>query len=186
MSNLKQITARMVLALLALGATGQVLAQPYCGWDYWMENAGASWWNRNVQMELALSQEQIPELNKIRSTYETEIQPLEQNLFTLRSEYHKLNSSLEPDMKKVKKVWKEMRQLRDKINDIQLTSKKAISELLTDEQEILLENGGFGWWDYGSDWWCSYDGRDGILENLETENRMSAKYRATNRWKYCW
>jgi len=148
----------MVLALTiisVLSLSSLVFAQDYCYYDNWSRGAGAQWWNNNVPTQYALTAEQITKINDIRNKNYDKILPLQNELRAMRIEYRGYAARLDADISKIKSYRKKIRNLEDKISDLRLDARGKINKVLTKEQRLYFNDGGYGWWDGDSNWWHS-------------------------------
>ena len=152
-NKLKMVLALTIISVLSLSSL--VFSQDYCYYDNWTRHAGAQWWNSNVPTQYALTAEQITKINDIRSKNYEKILALQNELRALRIEYRGYASRSAADISKIKSYRKKIRNLEDKISDLQLDARGKINKVLTKEQRLYFNDGGYGWWDSGDDWWHS-------------------------------
>jgi Spy/CpxP family protein refolding chaperone len=152
-NKLKMVFALAIISMVTLSA--QAFSQDYCYYDNWTRDAGAQWWNSNVPAQYALSAEQTTNINDIRTKTSEKVLPLQNELRALRIESHGYNSNPNADIEKIKSYRNKTRNLEDKISDHQLDARGKINKLLTKEQRLYLNDGGYGWWDMDDNWWHS-------------------------------
>jgi|GEM_PF-1419394 len=152
--NKQDIKLALTAVIIVLtGICSQVFSQNYCYYDSWNKNADRKWWNYNTPSEYALSSDQIAKINEIRATSTEEVEPLQNELTTLKEQYHAYNTSADADIKKLKSYASQIRILEGKISDINLETQFKIKEILTKEQLTYFNDKGYGWWDmYNCHW----------------------------------
>ena len=153
---LRSNSSKLFIALAMIGMLGlhaQVFSQGNCYWDNWEEGAGASWWNNNVPAQYALSAEQISEINDIRHSYNEKVLPLQMELRSLKSETSGNRYRYSSDIDKTKEYRKKIRDLEAKIEDDQLNVQADINQLLSKEQQLYFNDGGYGWWNENDKCW---------------------------------
>ena len=152
----KNVTLALSLLLIGLVTVStQALSQNYNCYDNWTSSADMNWWNNDIPSEYALSTNQVEKINEIRATSNEKILPLQNELLSLRTEYRNYNSTTDVDVQKIKSVRKNIRDLEDKISDINLDTKVQIKKILTKEQLKYFDDGGYGWWNMDDNCWHS-------------------------------
>lgn len=73
----------------------------------------------------------------------------------MRIEYRGYSSRYDAGTGKIKSYRKQIRNLEDKIDDLRLDARGEINKILTKEQRLYFNNGNYGWWDAGRNWWHS-------------------------------
>ena len=149
-NKLKMVFALAIISMVALSA--QAFSQDYCYYDNWTRGAGAQWWNNNVPAQYALSAEQITKINDIRSKTSEKILPQQNELRALRIEFRGYDSNPNADIEQIKSYRNKIRNLEDKISDLQLDARGKINKVLTKEQRLYFNDGGYGWWDMNDNW----------------------------------
>ena len=139
----KLLIAVAMFGMLAFATQG--FSQGYCYWDNWKMGAGSGWWNNDVPAQYALSAEQITKINDIRASHSEKILPIQNELRSLRIESHGYGSRYNADVDKIKDYRNKARNLEGKIEDYRLDMRKDIDKLLTKEQRLYFNDGGYGW-----------------------------------------
>lgn len=163
----KLLVAVAVIGMLAFATQG--FSQGYCYWDNWKMGAGSGWWNNNVPTQYALSAEQITKINDIRAKYSKKILPLQNELRSLRIESRGYSSRYNADVDKIKDFRNNERKLEARIDDYRLDMRKDIGKLLTEEQRVYFNEGGYGWWDTDGNWW--HEGSHGMRGMMHQMDR---------------
>lgn len=131
----------MVMAPLAFGqgrGMGRGMGQGQ-GTCYWGDVTAMS--------DLNLTEEQTTKINALRNTHLKEIKPLQDMLFSKGGELRLLWLQTDPDRDKVMVMQKEIRTLRDQMQDKSTDYRLAILKILTPQQrnKLLSRRGvGFG------------------------------------------
>lgn len=91
---------------------------------------------------LNLTAEQTAKIKEIRDSQWKEMKPLQKQMFTKRDEIRKLWLEPNPDQAKITAAQKEMRSLRDQMEDKMTAFRLAAAKVLTPEQKEKI--GSFG------------------------------------------
>jgi hypothetical protein len=154
----KNVKLGFMLAIVGLlGFTSQAFSQHYCSYDNWSRSAGMQWWNNNIPTEYSLSADQISKINDIRTNSNKKVLPLQNELQVLRMESHGYNANSEADIKKIQSSRNKIRELEEKISDINLDTRLKVNKMLSKEQLVYFNDGGYGWWDMADNCWYSHD-----------------------------
>jgi len=151
--NVKLVFALAIIGFL--GISSQAFSQNYCYYDNWSNDAGMQWWNNDIPTEYALTADQISKVNVIRANSSEKILPLQNELQSLRMEFRGYNSNSDADAKELKSYRNKIRNLEDKISDINLDTQAQIKKMLSKEQLKYFNDGGYGWWDMADNYWHS-------------------------------
>jgi Spy/CpxP family protein refolding chaperone len=93
---------------------------------------------------LNLTAEQSAQVRSLQEAQMKEIQPLQNNLYSKRSELRLLWLQQTPDESKIKAADREIRTLRDQLQEIRTSHRLAIFKILTPEQQTTLQAYGAG------------------------------------------
>lgn len=91
---------------------------------------------------LNLTAEQKAEINKLRTAHLKDIKPLKDTLYSKRGDLRLLWREKNPDQEKITATMKEVRTLRDQIQDKSMDHLWAVYKILTPEQRETLRNYG--------------------------------------------
>jgi Spy/CpxP family protein refolding chaperone len=94
--------------------------------------------------ELNLTEEQTTRINALRNTHLKEIKPLQDTLFSKGGDLRLLWLETDPDRDKIMALQKEIRTLRDQMQDKNTSHRLAILKILTPEQRNKLVGSGWG------------------------------------------
>jgi Spy/CpxP family protein refolding chaperone len=163
----KLLIAVAVIGMLTFATQG--FSQGHCYWDNWDRGAGAGWWNNNVPTQYALSAEQITKINDIRTQYLEDILPLQNQVRSLRIESRGYSSRYDAEVDKIREYRNKMRDLEGKIENYRLDMREDINKVLTKEQRLYFNDGGYGWWDMNKNWW--HEGSHGMRGMMNRVDR---------------
>jgi Spy/CpxP family protein refolding chaperone len=91
---------------------------------------------------LNLTAEQKAEINKLRDAHLKDIKPLKDSLYSKKGDLRLLWREKNPDQEKITAAMKEVRALRDQIQDKSMNHHWAVYKILTPEQRETLRNYG--------------------------------------------
>ena len=131
----KVMTVMAAIAVAAVVAASPAEARR--GWGEGYQSGGS--YNLAVAPGLNLSAEQAAQIRSLQETQLKEIQPLRNNLYCKRSELRLLWLQQTPDQSKISAVDREIRSLRDQIQDKMTGHRLAIFKILTPEQQTKLQ-----------------------------------------------
>ena len=102
--------------------------------------------------KLDLTADQTAKMKALQEAHLKEVKPLEEKLFAKRGDMRLLWIQETPDQQKIKTALKEMRELRDQIQDKKFALHQEMLKVLTPEQQSKLKSrfAGFGFchdWD---------------------------------------
>lgn len=137
MLKFKVLFISAVFGLVALST--QAFSQNSCNW-----NNGPAWRSSNIPAQYALTADQVTKIEKTRVKYNEKILPLQNELRTLRIEFRGYDSRYDAEIGKIRAHRKQIRNLEDKIYDLRLNARGEINKLLTKEQKLYFNNGGYG------------------------------------------
>ena len=89
--------------------------------------------------QLDLTEAQSEEITQLRTDHYTSIKPLRAKMAEIKARENTLLSENSVDLKAVDKVIDQQTDLMNKMRKIQATHKVGVKEILTDEQEMKLE-----------------------------------------------
>jgi len=132
----------MAMAALALGQ-GWEMGQGQ-GWGMGQGRGTCYWGDVTAMKELNLTEEQTTKTNVLRNTHLKEIKPLQDTLFSKSGELRLLWLETDPDRDKIMALQKEIRTLRDQMEDKNISYRLAILKILTPEQRNKLVGSRWG------------------------------------------
>ena len=97
-----------------------------------------------VWEKLNLSGEQKAKIEALQTATEKEVRPIRENIFDKSVELHRLWLQANPDKDKITAAQKEVRKLRDSMDDKVTTMRLEIRKVLTPEQNEKLANSRWG------------------------------------------
>lgn len=125
----------------------------------------SSWWNSNVPEKYRLSDDQINQVNKIKSEYDDLIQPEIEKLSTVRGDYSDYQQQDEISSKRIREYQSEIRGIEDNLYSLKMEVGNKIRKVLNKGQRTYYNDSVFnGWCD---DWGWNYSSYMGY----ETRNR---------------
>jgi len=136
----KMMTMIAVIALVAIMVT------PAAAWKGGMRGGYGYGYGIDDRMaaNLNLTAEQTVQIKSLREAQLKEIQPLQNKLYGKRSELRLLWLQQSPDQSKITAADREIRALRDQIQDKGTSHRLAIFNILTPEQQTKLQAYGAG------------------------------------------
>jgi len=99
--------------------------------------------------QLNLTAEQIEKIKVLRETHVKDIKPIRDKMFSKRGELRLLWLQTSPDQHKIMAMQKEIRSLRDQLEDKQTSQRLAVFNVLTPEQQTKAQAYGAGRGNYG-------------------------------------
>ena len=104
------------------------------------------WWGMNPSALscLNLTEDQSEKIRALRQSHEKDILPLRTQLFTKRAQMRLLWMETDPDSEKIKAKQKELHKLQGQLQEKNMDSRFAISDILTPEQRSKLLQKRFG------------------------------------------
>lgn len=136
----KLMTVIAVIAVAAIVASSPAEARREWGGGY--QSGGH--YDIAAAPGLNLTTEQTAQIRSLREAQLKEIQPLQNNLYSKRSELRLLWLQQSPDEGKIKAADREIRALRDQVQDKMTNHRLAIFKILTPEQQTKLQAYGAG------------------------------------------
>jgi len=136
----KLMTVLAVIAVAAIVASSPAEARR--GW--WDGYQSGGYHDLAAAPGLNLTAEQSAQVRGLQEAQLKEIQPLQNNLYSKRSELRLLWLQQTPDQGKITAADREIRALRDQIQDKMTSHRLAIFKILTPEQQTKLQAYGAG------------------------------------------
>lgn len=136
----KLMTMIAVIALAATVVASPAEARMGGGGGY----PGGGYYDIAATPGLNLTAEQAGQLRNLREAHLKDIQPLQNKLYSKRSELRLLWLQQSPDQGKITAADREIRALRDQIQDKMTSHRLATFKILTPEQQTKLQAYGAG------------------------------------------
>ncbi len=156
-------------------------------WNDWDRGAGSGWWNNGVSAQYSLSADQIQNINKIRLQYNQRLLPLQNELDSVLYEARSYSLTPNADTNRIKNYNKKSRDLEGKIADIRVDMQADINKLMTSDQILNFNNGGYGWWDSDRDWWYERSGMGyGMSSGIGRTGSFGMRRSTMRGNPYCW
>jgi Spy/CpxP family protein refolding chaperone len=139
---MKKLTLTLVIAAMGLLLSVPVFA---FGPGYGMGQGGGSGYHRDAGWsQLNLSDAQKTKIEALQLAYRKEIRPVREKMFDKSVELRRMWLQANPDKDKILALQKEVRTLRDQLEDKATANKLEIRKVLTPEQQEKLVNSGWG------------------------------------------
>jgi Spy/CpxP family protein refolding chaperone len=137
-TTMKKFTLITLAVVLALAIASQAMA--FNG-GYGRGRGGGSCFQGDVGnvAGLNLSDEQNAKIRDLRAAQLKEMQPLQEKMFSKRGELRQLWLQKNPDENKIKAAHRDIRALRDQMQDKMLSNRLAMFKVLTPEQQTKLQ-----------------------------------------------
>ena len=107
----------------------------------------SSWWNSNIPEKYWLSDEQINQVNKIKTDYDDLIQPEIKKLNTVRGDFSDYRQQDDINSKRIREYQSELRGIEDNIYSLRMEAEGKIRKVFTNSQKVYYNDSRFGWWD---------------------------------------
>jgi Spy/CpxP family protein refolding chaperone len=144
---MKKLLAVVTVLLFLAVAVSPVLAQRGRGYDPGGSPGGGPC-SYPASSKLNLTAEQTAKIDALRAAHLKEVKPLQDMMFSKRGDLRLLWLEKNPDQEKIAEVQKEIRSLRDKMQDKGTAYRLEVNKVLTPEQQSQFRNacpgGGFG------------------------------------------
>jgi len=116
----------------------------------------SSWWNSNVPEKYWLNDDQISQVNKIRTEYDDLIQPEIEKYYSVRDDFSSYQQQDEISSKRIKEFRTEMRDIEDNIYSLKMQAASKMRNILSKAQRPYYDNYVFN--DWCDDWGWNYIG----------------------------
>ena len=111
------------------------------GWGRWSARGPCGDWDRGAYLqELNLTPEQNDRIAALREAHLKDVKPIQDKMFSKRGDLKLLWLQKIPDEEKIRATWKEIRALRDQLEDKQADFRKAALNVLTPEQQTKIKS----------------------------------------------
>jgi Spy/CpxP family protein refolding chaperone len=135
---MKKMSMTILAVFLAIAVSSQALA--FNG-GYGRGRGGDYCYRGDVgnTAGLNLSEEQTAKIRELREAQWKDIRPIQEKMFSKRGELRQLWLQKNPDENKITAVHKEIRALRDQMQDKMLSYRLAMFKILTPEQQTKVQ-----------------------------------------------
>ncbi len=147
----------------------------------------SSWWNSNIPEKYWLSDEQINQVNKIKTDYDDLIQPEIKKLNTVRGDFSDYRQQDDINSKRIREYQSELRGIEDNIYSLRMEAEGKIRKVFTNSQKVYYNDSRFGWWD-GFYERCGWDYADNGygMRNHGYEDYGMRQHNGMNDCGRCW
>ncbi len=116
----------------------------------------SSYWNTNVPEKYWLSDDQVNQVNKIKTEYDRRIQPEIEKLNSVRGEFSAYRQQDEISSKRIKEYQTRLRDIEDNIYSLKMEAASKIRNVFGKGQRPYYNNNVFN--DWCDDWGWNYSG----------------------------
>jgi len=145
---MKKISMVLAVLLVATALASTTFAfGPGGGWGRGHRGEGTCYGQGGgiaVANQLNLTTEQTEKINPLRESHQKDIKPIQDKMFSKRGELRLLWLQTSPDQNKIVAVQKEIRNLRDQLQDKETSHRFAALQVLTPEQQTKIQAYGAG------------------------------------------
>jgi|GEM_PF-2748176 Spy/CpxP family protein refolding chaperone len=149
------IAAAIVILLVSL----TLLAQNQPKNNATSNSYGSSYWNANIPEKYWLSDDQINQVNKIKTEYDDLIQPEIEKLNSVRGDYSDYRQQDDISSKRISEYQSQMRGIEENIYSLRMEAESKIRKVFTNNQKVYYNDSRSGWRD-GFYERCSWDYAD--------------------------
>ena len=110
------------------------------GWPCYNQGAGPI----PAAAQLNLTEEQTEKIRALREAHLKDVKPLQEKMFSKRGDLRLLWLQANPDQGKILALQKEIRSLRDQMDDKRISHRLAVLKVLTPEQQAKAQAYGAG------------------------------------------
>lgn len=104
-------------------------------------------WNANIPEKYWLSDEQINQVNKIKTEYDRLIQPEIEKLNTVRGDFSDYRQQDDINSKRIREYQNQISGIKDNIYSLRMEAEGKIRKVFTSSQKVYYNDSRFGWWD---------------------------------------
>ncbi len=135
---------KKLMTMIAVIALAAIMVSPAVAWKGGMRGDYGSGIDDRMAANLNLTADQTAQIKSLQEAQLKEIQPVQNKLYSKRSELRLLWLEQSPDQGKIKAADREIRPLRDQIQDKVTSHRLAAFNILTPEQQAKLQDYGAG------------------------------------------
>lgn len=107
----------------------------------------SSWWNSDVPEKYWLGDDQINQVNKIKTEYDELIQPEIEKLNSAHGDYADYQLQDNINSKRIREYQSQIKGIEDNIYSLKMEAGSKIRKVLTNSQRVYFNDSRFGWWD---------------------------------------
>ena len=107
----------------------------------------SSWWNSNVPGKYWFSDDQINQLNKIKTEYDELIQPEIERLNSAHGDFSDYQLQDDISSKRIREYQSQIKGIEDNIYSLKMEAGSKIRKMLTNSQRDYFNDSRIGWWD---------------------------------------
>jgi Spy/CpxP family protein refolding chaperone len=141
---------KFILTFVAVMAAATIAASAFAfspGWG--RGHGGCPYYDRGIDQtpavaQLGLTVEQTEMIKALREAHLKDIKPLQEKMFSKRGDLRLLWLQANPDQDKILALQKEIRSLRDQMDDKRVSHRLAVLKVLTPEQQAKAQAYGAG------------------------------------------
>ena len=134
---------KLVMTLVTVIAVAALAASAFAFGPGWGRgHGGGPWYGGDVTAlsELNLTAEQTAKINALRETHLKDLKPLQDKMFSKRGDLRLLWLQTNPDQDKILAAQKEIRGLRDQLQDKMTSQRVEVLKVLTPEQQEKVKS----------------------------------------------
>ena len=107
----------------------------------------SSWWNSSVPGKYWFSDDQINQLNKIKTEYDGIIEPEIEKLSSVRGDFSDYKQQDDISSKRIREYQNQIRGIEDNIYSLRMEVESKIRKVFTNSQKAYFSDSRYGWWD---------------------------------------
>ncbi len=107
----------------------------------------SSWWNSSVPEKYWLSDNQINQLNKIKTEYDGIIQSEIEKLNSVRGDFSDYRQQDDMNSKRIREYQNQIRGIEDNIYSLRMEAESKIRKVFVNGQKAYFNDSRYGWWD---------------------------------------
>ena len=148
----------------------------------------SSWWNSSVPEKYWLSDDQINQLNKIKTEYDGLIQPEIEKLNSVRGDFSDYKQQDDINSKRIREYQNQIRGIEDNIYSLRMEAESKIRKVFANSQKAYFNDSRYGWWDgfYERCGWDYADMNYGMRDDGYMDHSMRNHGGIYNRGRCCW
>ncbi len=183
----KKLLGGITIAIVILLVSLTLLAQNQPKNNAVSNSYNSSYLNANIPEKYWLSDEQINQVNKIKTEYDGLIQPEIEKLNTVRGDFSDYRQQDDINSKRIREYQNQISGIEDNIYSLRMEAEGKIRKVFTNSQRIYFNDSRIGWWDgfYERCGWNYADNGYGIRNHGYIDYDMRRYGRVYNSGR-CW
>ncbi len=145
-SNIKWF-AGIAIIIVVLFVSLTLFAQNQSKKNAVSNSYNSSYWNANIPEKYWLSDEQINQVNKIKTEYDGLIQSEIEKLKTVRGDFSDYRQQDDINSKRIREYQSQIKGIEDNIYSLKMEARSKIRKMLTNSQRDYFNDSRIGWWD---------------------------------------